>query len=218
MKRKCAALMLVVSVVAGLGIASLAQAATVHYGAFGGLGLSKMRIDPEPTVGRVSLKAPAFGATVRFELSPTLSIEPGLMYVSDGFSWGESEATDYVGNPLGTFEQLSVLEHVQVPVLFRYTLPSSGKVRAFGFAGPYGSIHLNEYTRVTGAIEQKLDTDGLRAAHAGVILGGGAQTTAGPGQLELQVRYDVGLTSLQESGLPGNAYANSFRFLLGWSR
>ena len=217
MKRKCLSLLLVVAAIAGLGTASLAQATTIHYGVFGGVGLSKMRLDDEVTIETKSIKAPAFGATVRFELSPTLSVEPGLMYVSDGFSFGKAEATDQQGNPLGTFEELSVLEHLQVPVLFRYTLPSSGKMRVFGLAGPYGSIHLSEYMRATGAIEEKHATEGLRAAHAGVILGGGVQRTMGSGQLELQVRYDAGLTSLQESGLPGSAYANAVRLLMGWS-
>ena len=217
MKRKFAALMLVVASVAGLGIASLAQAATIHYGVFGGVGVAKMRLENEPIIELKSFKAPAFGATARFEMSPTFSIEPGVMYVSDGFSWGEAEATDQGGNSIGTVEQLSVLEHLQVPVLFRYTLPSSGKAHVFGFAGPYGSIHLSEYTRITGVVEQKRDSDGLRTTHAGVIIGGGVQMAAGPGQLELQVRYDAGLTPLQDSTTESDVHANAVRFLLGWS-
>lgn len=207
----------VIACAAVLCLASGAQAATPHFGVFGGIGIAKMRTDATPFIEFESFKAPAFGATVRFEMSPTFSIEPGVMYVSDGFSLGESETTDEFGNPKGTIEALSVLEHVQVPVLFRYTLPSSGKPHVFGFAGPYASIHASEYLRVTGAVEEKLERNGFRSAHAGVIVGAGMQMATGPGQIELQLRYDAGLTPLQDSGSSGNIYANAVRVLLGWS-
>lgn len=207
----------VIACAAVLCLASGAQAATPHFGVFGGIGIAKMRTDYTPFIEFESFKAPAFGATVRFEMSPTFSVEPGVMYVSDGFSLGESEMTSAYGNPKGTIEALSVLEHVQVPVLFRYTLPNNGRAHAFGFAGPYASLHASEYMRLTGAIKQKLELDGLRGAHAGVIMGAGMQMATGPGQIELQLRYDAGLTPLQDTGSSGNIYANAVRVLLGWS-
>lgn len=216
MKRPLA-LMFALALLAAFAAHTAHAATNVHFGVLAGAGFAKMRMDNDAASNLGNFTAPAIGVTARIEIAPQLSIEPQLIYVSDGFSWGEATATDEVGNSQGTFEQLSVLEHVQTPVLFRYLLTSEGKVRIFGVAGPYGSIRTREYRRMTGALEHVTKTDDLRTTHFGVVMGGGIQMPAGPGELELQLRYDTALTSVQSFDGLGNVYPAAVRVLVGWS-
>lgn len=192
-------------------------ASNVHFGVLAGAGIAKMRMEHDAASHLDSFTAPAVGVTARIEIAPQLSIEPGLMYVSDGFSWGNATVTDELGNSHGTIEQISVLEHVQTPVLFRFQFTKDGPMHLFGVAGPYGSIRAREYRRMTGALESVTKTDDLRATHFGVVVGGGIQMPAGPGELELQMRYDTALSSVQRFDGLGNVYPSAIRMLVGWS-
>lgn len=216
MKRPLA-LLLALALLATIHVRECQAASNVHFGVLAGVGFAKMRMDQDAAANLGSFTAPAVGITARIEIAPQISIEPQLIYVSDGFSWGEASATDELGNSQGTFEQLSVLEHLQTPVLFRFQLTKDGSVRVFGVAGPYGSIRAREYRRMTGALEHVTKTDDLRSTHFGVVVGGGIQMPAGPGQLELQLRYDTALTSVQEFDGLGKVYPAAIRMLVGWS-
>jgi len=189
----------------------------VQFGFLGGIGIAKLRGPSSPLVEFKSLKAAAYGVTLRVPVGPALALEPEVLVVTDGLSYGESDEVDGVGHVTGTTEFLHVLDRVQVPVLLRLTPPVPFALRPFAFAGPWVAVRLREYQRVTGSTRLTASSRDLAAGDFGATFGGGVQAKLGPGRAELQARYDLGLGDLGDYLTTGSAHTGALRVMAGWS-
>ena len=211
----------VAAIVFFLGVALPACPASawpVHVGVLGGIGLSKLRGPHSPVIELGEVKSACYGATVSIPIGARWWLQPGVLVVTDGILYGKFERSDVYGNLLGTFELLHVLDRLQFPVLVRLASPNPGPLRPFVFAGPYAATRLREYDRATGSFTSTVTDPALKRAELGVTMGGGAQWKLRTGQLELQGRYDTGLTNLGVfRDLGTTARTGALRFLAGYS-
>ena len=197
--------------------ASVARTAPVHVGVLGGIGLAHMDGASSPLTEIKGLKGAGYGITLRIPIHPRLDLQPELLAVTDGLSLGELINTDQSGNATGTVELLHVLDRIQIPVLLRVTPWDVPRLRPFAFAGPYLASRLREYDRFTGDVKSTVTNAVLKSTAYGITLGAGLQTRCGPGQLELQGRYDMEFTDLgRVSGL-GPVRARALRVMAGYS-
>src|SRR5881397_1542923 len=105
------------AIAVGLAMSSLpalALAGPVHFGVKGGLAITNL--DPKE-VGSSgfeleSKKGPVGGAFATWGFNQRLAVQGELLYVSKGFSYGESEATDNSGNLIGKLEALQTADYL----------------------------------------------------------------------------------------------------------
>ena len=84
-------------ILGGLALANLAAAIPVHVGVLVGIGVSKLRGVASPVVPFEGLRGACYGLTIRFPVSPMFSVQPEVLAVTDGISWGKLERTDESG-------------------------------------------------------------------------------------------------------------------------
>lgn len=185
-----------------LAAAALAEAPGVHAGVAlgvrGGLSVSGISGD-DPPAPRSKLGI-GVGSFLTIGLSDRFTLQPEVLFVSKGASWGESEATDANGSIIGTTETLTVLDYIEIPVLLRWSLPVGGALRPVLFAGPAAAFEVGERMALTGALERDEDTDALEDFDVGAAAGAGVEMIGFGGIWSLEGRYTAGLRSLAKDG------------------
>ena len=138
------------------------------------------------------------------------------MYVEKGISYGNSEATDPFGNPIGSLEALHVVQYVELPILLRWRIPVSWGVRPSLLGGPFVSFKTGEKFKLTGANSGSESVDDLKDTDYGIVLGAALDHKAGPGRMFLEGRYDLGLadTGFYDSH---STYSSAFSILAGYT-
>jgi hypothetical protein len=204
-------LVVAVPIAAVLGVATVdAALAGPRIGVEGGLSIAGARADhmiaePQSKLGFGG------GVSADFALGGSFSIQPGLLYVTKGFSHGESQGTDPNGNPTGTYETLHAADYLEIPVLLARSLPDRGALRSRIYAGPDIAFEVRERLVTTGARETSADVDNLKNTDYGLCAGVGLGWKAGGGVWELDARYDYGAAQL---GRGGGAEARSWAVLI----
>ncbi len=119
----------------------------------------------------------AAGVALRFAPASVLTIQPEVMYVAKG-------AEDIE------------LENIDVPVLLKFDLPLL-VVNLYAVAGPYASFNVScDMPEVIPGVDP---CDDLEDTDFGGILGAGVRL-GGIRGLNLEARYQFGVTSLDSSG------------------
>jgi hypothetical protein len=121
-----------------------------------------------------------------------------------------------------SFSNETILDYIEVPVRARYTF--GGKIRFFLDAGPYvgflvrgvavtagtSALYLDEAGTMPIVIPPSTDPlvvdlgaetdvkDSLETVNFGVVGGGGVLVPLGPGDLVLEARFQLGLTTIQK--------------------
>lgn len=153
----------------------------------------------------------SFGAYLTFDLGPALSIRPELNYMAFGADVSEADIT-------GTLD----IRYVQVPVLFRLALPMPG-ARPYLFAGPAVSFEAKCTVEAeSGGISASASCNDAdlfeRKSMMWELIGGaGLGFGLGPGEASIGVRYDMGLTSLDDSGQDADIRSQAISVLIGFS-
>jgi hypothetical protein len=187
---------------AALALCALAPDAALagpEWGVKGGLSVAGVRWDnavfePQSKLGF------AGGASARFAFAKRAYVQPEVLYVMKGFSFGESEQTDTAGNSVGMIETLLAADYVQVPVLVGYELPPRGTFQTALYAGPMIGFETRERFVTTGDIDVSTNDDLLVNTDYGISLGARLGKSSGPGLWELDVRFDRGLAQLARTG------------------
>jgi len=150
------------------------------------------------------------GGFVAFGLGKVVVIQPELLYSQKGAKWEE----EILGE---TWRATYMLNYLEMPVLVKLTMPVQGKVKPNLFMGPYFGITI---TNPRGKIEvdgmtMEEDLVGVKDTDFGVVFGGGIDFALSKGKIVFDVRYSLGLTTLDEEGY--DVKNNVFSFLLGYS-
>lgn len=153
----------------------------------------------------------SFGAYLTFDIAPTLSLRPELNYMAFGAEVSDVDVT-------GTLD----IRYVQVPVLFQLSLPMPG-ARPYLFAGPAVSFEAKcTIEAESGGVTASADCDDAslfeRKSMMWELIGGaGLGFGLGPGEASIGVRYDMGLTSLDDSGQDADIRSQAISVLIGFS-
>lgn len=196
-----------IAAIGALAVLATAARAGIAAGVRGGLSFSgysweSIVLDPETKFG------PGGGAFVTIGAGDLFSFQAEVLYVSKGASWGESETTDEVGNPTGTFEVLHVVDYLEVPILLRLTPPVGGAIRPVLSLGPSVAFDAAERIKTVGDFRFSQEVDYLRNTDFGVALGLGFELVGGGGIWSLDGRYTHGLRNLERVEEASSVYKN----------
>lgn len=169
-------------------------AGDTSFGARVGISLANMAgadvdalIDDEKK-GRIGL---SIGGYVGIPLGTSLIFQPELLYVQKGVKDVFEEGG---GKSTVTF----MLDYIEIPILVKYVIPTSGSVTPSLYAGPFigflASSKGNSKVSFAGfSLDEdfELEKDEMNSTEFGLVFGGGLDIN----KIAIDIRYDLGLTS-----------------------
>lgn len=135
------------------------------------------------------------GAFLNVGLSSVFSIQPEVIYAQKGARWTGN-------NPYyGTVEAKVSLDYLEIPVLVRLSWPSPGRtVPYFCVGGFYAStLSATGSVKVMGMFTKE-DIEGIKNTDYGLVFGAGLDFVLGQGKVVSDVRYALGLTTVDDTG------------------
>jgi len=155
-----------------------------------------------------------FGGGLRaiIEFSPYLGIQPEILFKQYGTKMSLEEGPVSV-------ESSTTMNYLQVPILARIAVPLDGPVTPKLLVGPTIGYFLSG-TMDAGDNSEDIDGDNVEKLDIGIAAGVGADIAAGPGSLNLDLRYDRSFTqsNKEQEGDGGAKVMNTgFSFLVGYT-
>jgi len=152
------------------------------------------------------------GGFITYSINEMFAIQPEVLYSATGARAKE----EVQGNILKAWMKFSYL---QIPVLAKVTIPSQGNLKPSIFAGPYFALKLSAKGGYKwGAESDTEDIDEAKGTDFGLVFGGGVDIGGlgflGKGKMTVDIRYNLGLTSIIEDEDVKNAV---FTILVGFS-
>lgn len=154
----------------------------------------------------------SFGAHLQMNLAPALSFRPELNYMAKGAKFTEGDLT-------GTVK----LNYVQVPLLLRLSLPIPAGPRPYAFAGPAVSFEAGcTLAAESGGVSASADCADAdfferKKLTWDVVGGAGLGFGLGLGEATIGVRYDLGLTSIDDSGANADIKTRAISVMVGYT-
>lgn len=158
----------------------------------------------------------SLGAHLAFDLGPLFSLRPEMNYMQKGSG---VEDPDLLGD-------LTLnLTYLQIPVLAQVTVPNPVGPSFYFFAGPAVEIETGCTAEFEGGgISASVDCDNpdadlltRKSVTWGVVGGGGVGFGLGVGEATLGVRYDYGLTSIDDSAAEADIKNRAFSVMVGYT-
>lgn len=147
---------------------AISSNAQIYIGAKGGISIPNLKGNNEQSKGYTSRLGGYAGILARFQLSPSLSLQPELNFSPQG---GErkgmqqvpSDAINGIMLPPGTqlyanFKSTTILNYVEIPVLI--TLTMGNKLKYYLSAGPHIAFLVEAKTKTSGTSLLYLNADG----------------------------------------------------------
>lgn len=183
--------------VVGLGFTSMAQSISVGPR----IGATFANVKFSSDEGSMEFKNTTglqLGAVVNYNINEMLSIQPELLLVQKGFKAGDSDEDG---------SMTLKYNYIEVPVLAKVSFGTEA-FRGFATAGPtFGYLTGGKYIYEFDGEEETEDIefeDEDRRSEVGLSIGVGAAYKVGAGELNLDVRYGFGLTSLNDTESEGD--------------
>ena len=163
---------------------------------------SGLTVEPDSRIGI------DIAAVLNLGITDAFSVQPELHFIQKGYMF----EFDFFGDKV---EQDVTLNYVEVPILAKYAFGSE-TFMGFVEAGPSVGFGLNGNVKTSdGQMEEEEDInfgseeDELKALDIGVAFGAGVGVPVGPGQLFLDVRYQLGLSNISnEEGTEATEFKN----------
>jgi hypothetical protein len=136
------------------------------------------------------------GVVLVAPFSPAVAIQPELLYTMKGAKFSDSEE-----NITGTVK----MNYIQVPLLLRFDLSTTGGVRPFAYAGPAiafkmgCSLEISEgTTSISADCDEGPDPSEFKSTDVSGIVGAGLAFNMSGRVASIGVRFDQGLTKFSE--------------------
>ena len=204
----------VVLALAGSFLAMPAFAGSLQAGVKGGVNLANTRVEDTTSEMSDSRLGMSLGGFVAIPVSPLFSIQPEALFSMKGDQASAGDAT-------ATLQ----LDYIEVPVLAKLTLAPEAVAHPSVFVGPSLGINLAAKAKVEGdpiIPDSEVDLkDATKSTEFGLVMGGGVEMpvgAAGTQSIGLDVRYNLGLTSIDNSGTEGASVKNGVFSVLGTFR
>ena len=157
----------------------------------------------------------AFGLAAELGLSKNLAFQPEVLYSQHGVAFEEIFL-------LQTIESNLRYNYLQVPLLAKLKFGAES-VGGYFLAGPHLGFGLGDFQAETSLQGDKhkesfsWEFAGQKKSDFGLTFGLGLSFPAGPGKLELDARYQVGLSNIIEEPIDGEQnYNRNFQLGLGY--
>ena len=147
------------------------------------------------------------GGLIQIPMGDMITIQPEVHYSQRGASADE-----------GAFEVEYELDYIHVPILFKAGLPLA---EGFDFDFQFGpSLAFNMGCQLSSGDEEADCEEAeieVKGFDYGIIAGGSLAWAAGPGDLLVDVRYDLGLTSIIDQEDAPDVKNSALQFLVGYA-
>lgn len=172
-------------------------------------------IADENDVDIKSLMGFAVGGFIEYSFSPSIAIQPEILYNTKGVKFEQGDVTDKV-----------TMTYMQIPVLLKFNIPTAGNFDPFIYAGPSVGILLSANDKLEGTDDDYDEDikDSFKSTDFTAVLGLGAGIPMGTsGQLTFEFRYDMGLTNVAEDmvvdteTVEGDVKTQNMGFFIGFS-
>lgn len=166
-----------------------AHAQLLQYGIKGGLNIASLSGDEMDDLdSRMGLAA---GAYLSVPVVPSLSIQPEVLYMMKG-------ATESFNGTDVTIQ----LDYLEIPILVKYSFGVPGApARPSIFAGPAFGLNLSSKVKAeAGGESVEEDLEDIKDTDLGLVFGAGLAFHLSGYSLGLDVRYNLGLTSIDDTG------------------
>lgn len=200
---------LFVFIVASLVTASLVSAQGTAGGLKLGINLANMHGDDVEDFGQEARMGLCVGGFLGFGLGNVVVIQPELLYSQKGIAADE-----------GIGEAVMKVDYIDIPVAVKLMVPVKGNIQPFFSAGPYFAYNINATMSFSnnGSHSEEDLGDEIKDMDFGAVLGGGLGFKLPKGQIIFDVRYGLGLTSIDESdGEQADVKNDAFSFTLGYA-
>lgn len=136
----------------------------------------------------------AFGGFFMYQFSPMFAIQPEAYYTMKG-------ATDKMDFQGTTVDLTYTLDYIEIPVLLKFIIPVQGSgVKPAIFAGPFLGINTTAKVKAEYQGEsQEEDIEDTKSTEFGLQFGGGIGFPVGKGELGIDIRYILGLSTIDDS-------------------
>jgi hypothetical protein len=203
-KKLIFALLLVVSLVFA---ASSLYAAGRIFGVKGGLDITKLTGDVE----NVDWKTGAVGGVfVSWPIGDIFAIQPEALFSMKG----AKEHVTVLNVPVDLTVKLTYFE---IPVLARLNIPVAGAVRPNVYAGPAIGFKMSaKGSAEANGRSGEEDIEGVKSTDIGLVVGGGLEYKLTSGRLLFDVRYEAGLTSINDTADARDIKNAALSFMVGY--
>jgi len=151
------------------------------------------------------------GAFVSFNLADQFAIQPELLYVQKGVKY---EA--------GSAKMTVKADYIELPLYLKWNPTVAGKIQPSIFAGPYVAMLMGAKIKTEGFADpadngEEDIKDSTKSTDFGVSFGAGFGYKLDPkGELFLNVRYDLGMSKIDDHAVQQDIKTNMFAVLLGY--
>jgi hypothetical protein len=138
------------------------------------------------------------GGFFMYQFSPMFAVQPEVYYTMKG---AKEKGIVNIGGQDVTVDQTLTLDYIEIPVLIKLIIPVTGSnINPAIFAGPFVGINTTakakaEYDSQT----EEVDLENIKSTEFGLQFGGGLGFNVGNGELGVDIRYILGLTTWDDS-------------------
>lgn len=170
-----------------------------HFGLKAGLNLANITGADVPSDAKM-LMGVCGGGFISYAFTPWLSLQPEILYSLKGYTQER-----YIQEGVYTYEykQFVNFNYIEIPVLVKLSIPTGSAFTPVIYAGPaisikagateFSEITLNgETTRASEDISESISSMDFN-----LVAGAGIEIKAGSGAITVDVRYDMGFTTVK---------------------
>ena len=187
-----------------VGVAAVAlsvRPVTAQFGIVGGAVLADFNYSTGSSSGQKSVLGFAAGITMRREIARGFDFAPEAIYILKGTADDMTSGTEKLR-----------MAYAEIPVLFRYRFGPADATHFFVTAGPTIGFKLSCTVHDPDGTSRDCKTgtfEPFKSTDIGAAFGAGVST----GKLEVSVRYEAGLTDINNSGFTGAATIKNKAFV-----
>lgn len=207
----CLAIALAVALTPG----TVLPAEITAIGVKGGLSAAREYGDFAPEKLRLGVGAGVFASV---SVTRRFALQPELLFVMKGGKFPAIDLTDSGGGLIAIGEVTHSVDYLEIPVLARFTMHTSGRVSPTFLAGPSLAFKLSEQARYDAPVfAESHDLDTFLDADLGVAIGAGVEIGRGRDRVVLEVRYTGGVINAMNSAAALGTRNGAFLIMAGYS-
>jgi len=161
---------------------------------FGIKGGSTMATGTGEDAENLSMKTGAAGGVFMcYRVTRIFGIQPELLLVMKG---AKDDGWRDINN--NAINASMMLNYFEIPLLLKVNIPLEGKIEPSLYSGPALGILMSAREKIEG---ESVDIKGLfKSIDIGIIVGAGVGYEMGKGSLILEVRYEIGMSTVMDLG------------------
>ena len=175
-------------------VTTISVAAQVGYGVKGGLNFANF--SGADSDGYQREAGFVGGLYAKFDIGRKLSIQPEVLYSQKG-----STGNIPTGDGLGGITKLDIeMDYIEIPLILRYTIPTTGSVEPFAYVGASISFitRAEVASKAPGQSWTTIDIANEKSSDLGFVFGGGVELDAGSMDVLFDARLSLGTSGLFE--------------------